>query len=227
MSMASSDWPQSLANNSIAPFQQVDAPSDLPNHAESPHQSMHVPLTIQYTSSMVPETPGADLSVSFPSIKAEPASSCQAEPSMPLKGTPPSVGAFCIWKSVVNLPFAGTPLWNTWLGPMPGRMLNSTTQIHAILGKWQKSEQDFLDPIDVDCEEFDQQEVFLLPDIARAQATVRCLKWQLVHVKMDENVALGNLYKSQAQESKRRLENAEAELSSDAAIPCQGILPGV
>ncbi|KAI6018495.1 hypothetical protein PISMIDRAFT_9639 [Pisolithus microcarpus 441] len=139
---------------------------------------------------------------------------------------------------------------------MPGRMLDSTTQIHAILGKQQKVFTDFLDPIDVDCEEFDQQEVFLLLDIVRTQATVHCLEQQLVHAKMDENVALGNLYKSQAQESKRRLENAEAELgcihnsiqmsggklcddsvckhhchasglSSDAAIPCQGILPGV
>ncbi|KAI6012107.1 hypothetical protein BKA83DRAFT_4131033 [Pisolithus microcarpus] len=212
MSMASSDWPQSLANNLIAPFQQVDAPSNLPNHAESPCQSMHVPLTIQYTSSMVPETPGANLSISFPSIKAEPASSHWAEPSMPLKGTPSSVGAFCIWKLVVNLPFAGMPLWNAWLGPTPRRMLNSTMQIHTILGKWQKSEQDFSDPIDIDHEEFNQQEVFLLLDIARAQATVRCLEWQLVHVKMDENIALGNLYKSQARESERRLENAEAEL---------------
>ncbi|KAI6018612.1 hypothetical protein PISMIDRAFT_10121 [Pisolithus microcarpus 441] len=104
------------------------------------------------------------------------------------------------------------PLQNTWLGPTPRRMLDSTTQIHAILGKWQKSEQDFSDPINVDCEEFNQQEAFLLLDIARAQATVHRLEWQLVHVKMDENVALGNLYKSRAQESERRLENAEAEL---------------
>ncbi|KAI6018595.1 hypothetical protein PISMIDRAFT_106202, partial [Pisolithus microcarpus 441] len=56
------------------------------------------------------------------------------------------------------------------------------------------------------------QEAYLLLDIARAQATVHHLEWQLVHAKLDENIALGNLYKCQAQESKRRLENAEAEL---------------
>ncbi|KAI6015468.1 hypothetical protein BKA83DRAFT_4129424 [Pisolithus microcarpus] len=146
--MASSDQPQSPANDLIVPFQQVDVPSNLPNRSEFPHQSMHMPLTIQYTSSMVPEMPGANLSISFPSIKAEPASSRQAE----------------------------------------------------------------LDSIDKDHAEFNQQEAYLLLDIARAEATVHHLDQQLVHAKLDENIALGNLYKCQAQESKRRLENVEAEL---------------
>ncbi|KAI6020827.1 hypothetical protein PISMIDRAFT_102708, partial [Pisolithus microcarpus 441] len=56
------------------------------------------------------------------------------------------------------------------------------------------------------------QEAYLLLDVARAQATVRRLERQLVHAKLDENIALGNLYKCRAQESERRLENAEAEL---------------
>ncbi|KAI6121302.1 hypothetical protein F5141DRAFT_1061089 [Pisolithus sp. B1] len=66
--------------------------------------------------------------------------------------------------------------------------------------------------IDEDHKEFSQQEAYLLLDIVRGQATVHCLEQQLVHEKLDENIALGNLYKCRAQESKRRLENAEAEL---------------
>ncbi|KAI5987376.1 hypothetical protein EDD15DRAFT_2372368 [Pisolithus albus] len=209
--MASSDQPQSPAgNDSIVPFQQVDVPSALPNRSEFPHQSTHVPLTTQYNTSTVPETPGADLSISFPSIKAEPASSHRAEPGMPLKGTPSAVGALCIWRSMVNLPFAGT--WNAWFGPTPRRMHDPTAQVCAVLGKRQKTEPDFSDSVDEDREEFNQQEAYLLLDIARAQVTVRRLEQQLVHVKLDENIALGNLYKCRAQESERRLENAEAEL---------------
>ncbi|KAI5999538.1 hypothetical protein EDD15DRAFT_2193601 [Pisolithus albus] len=171
--MASSDQPQSPAgNDSIVPFQQVDVPSALPNHSEFPHQSTHVPLTTQYNTSTVPETPGADLSISFPSIKVEPASSHRAEPGMPLKGTPSAVGALCIWRSMVNLPFAGTPLRNAWFGPTPGRMHDPTAQVHAVLGKRQKTEPDFSDSVDEDREEFNQQEAYLLLDIARAQATV-------------------------------------------------------
>ncbi|KAI5981276.1 hypothetical protein EDD15DRAFT_2204161 [Pisolithus albus] len=205
--------PQSPAgNDSIVPFQQVDVPSALPNRSEFPHQSMHVPLTIQYNTSMVPETPGADLSISFRSIKAEPASSHRAEPGMPLKGTPSAIGALCIWRSMVNLPFAGMPLQNAWFGLTPGRMHDPTAQVHAVLGKRQKTELDFSDSVDEDHEEFNQQEAYLLLDIARAQATVRRLEQQLVHAKLDENIALGNLYKCRAQESERRLENAEAEL---------------
>ncbi|KAI6017380.1 hypothetical protein BKA83DRAFT_4128499 [Pisolithus microcarpus] len=211
--MASSDQPQSPAgNDSIVPFQQVDVPSALPNRSEFPHQSTHVPLTTQYNTSTVPETPGADLSISFPSIKAEPASSHRAEPGMPLKGTPSAVGALCVRRSMVNLPFAGTPLRNAWFGPTPGRMHDPTAQVRAVLGKRQKTEPDFSDSVDEDREEFNQQEAYLLLDIARAQATVRRLERQLVHAKLDENIALGNLYKCRAQESERRLENAEAEL---------------
>ncbi|KAI5999619.1 hypothetical protein EDD15DRAFT_2193660 [Pisolithus albus] len=161
--MASSDQPQSPAgNDSIVPFQQVDVPSALPNCSEFPHQSTHVPLTTQYNTSTVPETPGADLSISFPSIKAEPASSHWAEPGMPLKGTPSAVGALCVRRSMVNLPFAGTPLQNAWFGPTPGRMHDPTAQ----------TEPDFSDSVDEDREEFNQQEAYLLLDIARAQATV-------------------------------------------------------
>ncbi|KAI6022463.1 hypothetical protein BKA83DRAFT_4515146 [Pisolithus microcarpus] len=113
---------------------------------------------------------------------------------------------------MVNLPFAGTPLRNAWFGPTPGRMHDLTAQVRAVLGKRQKTEPDFSDSVDEDREEFNQQEAYLLLDIARAQATVRRLERQLVHAKLDENIALGNLYKCRAQESERRLENAEAEL---------------
>ncbi|KAI6007094.1 hypothetical protein EDD15DRAFT_2358185 [Pisolithus albus] len=184
--MASSDQPQSPAgNDSIVPFQQVDVPSALSFLTNL--RTCHSPPT-------------------------EPASSHRAELGMPLKGTPSAVGALCIWRSMVNLPFAGTPLRNAWFGPMPGRMHDPTAQVRAVLGKRQKTEPDFSDSVDEDREEFNQQEAYLLLDIARAQATVRRLERQLVHAKLDENIALGNLYKCRAQESERRLENAEAEL---------------
>ncbi|KAI6016872.1 hypothetical protein PISMIDRAFT_11341 [Pisolithus microcarpus 441] len=87
------------------------------------------------------------------------------------------------------------PLWNAWFGPTPRRMHDLTAQVHAVLGKRQKSELDCSDSVDKDRKEFNQQEAYLLLDIARAQATVCRLEWQLVHVKLDENIALGNLYK--------------------------------
>ena len=71
---------------------------------------------------------------------------------------------------------------------------------------------DFLNFVDADYEEFDQKEAHLLLNVVRTQATVCHLERQLVDAKIDENVALGNLYKCRARESEKRLENAEAEL---------------
>ncbi|KAI6016318.1 hypothetical protein PISMIDRAFT_10421 [Pisolithus microcarpus 441] len=113
---------------------------------------------------------------------------------MPLRGTPSTVGALSIWqKAMINPPYVGTPLWNSWLEPTPGKLHDLNADVQAVLGKWLKTDLDYSDPADIDNEEFNQKEVFLLLDIVRAQAAVHCLEWQLMDVKIDENVALGSL----------------------------------
>ncbi|KAI6012967.1 hypothetical protein EDC04DRAFT_2609439 [Pisolithus marmoratus] len=152
------------------------------------------------------------MSVSLSSINMEPGSFSQAKPSMPLRGTPSAVGALSIRWPMINLPYVGTPLQNTWLGPIPRKMHDLSADVQAVLGKWLKTDMDYSDPVNVDDEEFDQEEAFLLLEVVRAQATVHCLERQLMDAKIDENVALGSLYKCWARELDRRLENAKAEL---------------
>ncbi|KAI6043834.1 hypothetical protein EDC04DRAFT_2890534 [Pisolithus marmoratus] len=214
VSMMSSDQPESPANDLTMLFWPAGPITGLPKLlgcSESPCQSC-APLTLESTSSVVPETLGANMSISFSSINMEPGSFSQAKPSMPSRGTPSTVGALSIWQPMINLPYVGTPLQNTWLGPTPGKMCDLSADVQAVLGKWLKTDMDYSDPINVDNEEFNQEEAFLLLEVVRVQATVCHLKQQLMDAKIDENVALGSLYKCRAWESERRLENAEAEL---------------
>ncbi|KAI5981668.1 hypothetical protein EDD15DRAFT_2203705 [Pisolithus albus] len=213
-SMTSSDQPESPANDSTTLFQPAGSITGLPEllgRSESPRQS-RAPLTLESTSSVVPETPGADLSVSLSSINVEPGSFSQAKLSVPSRGTPSAVGALSIRrKAMINPPYVGTPLRNAWLGATPGKLHDLNADVQAVLGKRLKTDSDYSDPADIDNEEFDQKEAFLLLDVVRAQAVVRRLERQLMDAKIDENVALGSLYRCRAQESERRLEDAEAE----------------
>ncbi|KIK14325.1 hypothetical protein PISMIDRAFT_17365 [Pisolithus microcarpus 441] len=75
----------------------------------------------------------------------EPGSFSQAKPSMPSRGTPSTVGALSIWqKAMINPPYVGTPLWNAWLGPTPGKLCNLNADVQAVLGKWSKTDSDHL-----------------------------------------------------------------------------------
>ena len=68
------------------------------------------------------------------------------------------------------------------------------------------------DSMEGEHEEFKQDEVLCILDIARVQFKVCHLEQALAQAKLEETIMLGNLYKHQAHEAEKRLESAEFDL---------------
>ncbi|KIK20407.1 hypothetical protein PISMIDRAFT_13003 [Pisolithus microcarpus 441] len=140
----------------------------------------------------VPETPIVNSTMNPPSPVQPIISSDAVLP----RGTPSAIGALRLCRSAVYQPYS-TPFRNLSINPVSPKTTYMSTEGADGEG----------DDIDLEREEAN----FVL-EAACAQRNVCILEQQLAAAKVEETVALGNLYWFRAQEAERKLEDANIDV---------------
>ncbi|KAG6375183.1 hypothetical protein JVT61DRAFT_3392 [Boletus reticuloceps] len=150
---------------------------------------------------VVPGTPDAD----SPSNSSSPVLSVRSVargPGEVLTGTPSAIGALKR-NTFVSFKQYGTPYKNDNAG-----FSESPRKIHRTV----VVEKPVFDTSQREEEEREEEEAKFILEAVRAQRNVCILEKQLATAKLEETVALGNLYRFRAHEAERRLGDANAEV---------------
>ncbi|KAI6017751.1 hypothetical protein BKA83DRAFT_4128296 [Pisolithus microcarpus] len=139
-----------------------------------------------------PENPSTD-SISNPHPPVQPTLSSNAV--LP-KGTPSAIGALRLCKSAVFQSYS-TPFRNHNLNPVSPQINSTPTK--AVNEEGSDTE-------------LEQEEANFILEAACAQRNVCILEQQLAAAKVDEMIALGNLYRFRAQTAERKLEDANIDV---------------
>ncbi|KAI5983212.1 hypothetical protein EDD15DRAFT_2376777 [Pisolithus albus] len=139
----------------------------------------------------VPETPSIDsTSNGMPSVQRS-----RGDAVLP-KGTPSAIGTLRLRRSAV---------YQLHSSPFPTHSFNSASpKITYVPAEVVDQESDDI--------EREREEANFVLEAARAQCNVCILEQQLAAAKVEEMVALGNLYRFRAQEAERRLEDANVDV---------------
>ncbi|KAI6017740.1 hypothetical protein BKA83DRAFT_19104 [Pisolithus microcarpus] len=133
------------------------------------------------------------------------------------KGTPSAIGALRLCKSAVFQSYS-TPFRNHNLNPVspqinstPTKATHSNVLTHHL--GWRSGWLAYLQVNEEGSDtELEQEEANFILEAACAQRNVCILEQQLAAAKVDEMIALGNLYRFRAQTAERKLEDANIDV---------------
>ncbi|KAI9574125.1 hypothetical protein HD554DRAFT_2044737 [Boletus coccyginus] len=203
--MASSDQPEWTGNDTLPDFN-----SKL--FYSPPCSTTLLSLSAHSTLSIVPGTPGADLSVLFLSVSRPFA---YYQPHVPLRGTLSAVGAIHAQKSIPALSYARMPLQNALLEPTFSEFHNSTTHMDmSILGKRLKTDMNTSNASNPKCKEFKHQEALLLFEVTRTDSAVCQSERNLAQMQLDKSTVCSTLYKYHVAGMQRRFNMAKSHVGS-------------
>ncbi|KAI6017628.1 hypothetical protein BKA83DRAFT_4128212 [Pisolithus microcarpus] len=187
-SPALSDLP--VEDNQDPRVDQAMGHSELGIAVRSGALSMRVASDTSFASD--PENPSTD-SISNPHSPVQPTLSSNAV--LP-KGTPSAIGALRLHKSAVFQSYS-TPFQNHNLNLVSPQINSTPTK--AVNEEGSDTE-------------LEREEANFVLEAARAQRNVCILEQQLAAVKVDETIALGNLYRFRAQTAEHKLEDANIDV---------------